>query len=341
MTVDFQSFLVLVKNYILKPQRILNAGLIYISYQLTKILKRPIIWGAPITAMIEPTTACNLGCPHCPSGLNQFTRPTGRISKELFEKIIDQIHNSVGYLTLYFQGEPYLNPQFTELVELANKKRIYTATSSNAHFLNEKNAEKTVLSGLKKMIISIDGTTQETYAKYRLSGQLETVLNGTKNMILAKEKHNSNFPKIIWQFIVFQHNEHQLEDIKKLAEEYKVDKLSFKTAQIYDYANASEWLPENEEFSRYKETETGLKIKNKLLNHCWRLWSSVVFTWDGSVVPCCFDKDAKYQMENIANQKFSEIWRNQNYNGFRQQLTKGRANIDICTNCSEGTKVWM
>lgn len=328
-------------SYFSRPLRIWNAFKVYLSYQLTKILKRPVVLGKPITAMIEPTTACNLGCPHCPSGLNQFSRPTGRIKSEAFRHIIDNIQSHVGYLTLYFQGEPYLNPLFTEMVAYANSKNIYTATSSNAHFLNENNARKTVASGLKQMIISIDGTTQETYGKYRLDGKLETVLEGTQNIIKAKQEAKSKFPKIIWQFIVFNHNEHQLTEIRELAKTYKVDELVIKTAQIYDFENADNWLPSNPEYSRYEKQNGEVKIKNKLLNHCWRLWSSVVFTWDGQVVPCCFDKDATHNLGYISEESFASLWKNQRYNSFRKRLTAGRANIDICTNCSEGTKIWM
>lgn len=339
--VDRHSFFSLLSSYLYRPTRVWNAFKTYTSYFLTRALKRPVVLGGPITAMIEPTTACNLGCPHCPSGLNQFSRPTGRIKQEAFKNIIDNIASEVGYLTLYFQGEPYLNPQFTNLVAYASAKRIFTATSSNAHFLNPENARKTVASGLKRMIISIDGTTQETYGKYRLEGKLETVLAGTRNMIQAKKEVSSAFPRIVWQFIVFNHNEHELDAIKQLAKEYEVDHLAIKTAQIYDFDNADNWLPSDPAYSRYEKQGNKVKIKNKLLNHCWRLWSSVVFTWDGRVVPCCFDKDATHNLGNISTEKFSTIWKNERYRAFRTQLTAGRANIDICTNCSEGTKVWM
>ena len=87
----------------------------------------------------------------------------------------------------YFQGEPYLHPQFFELVNAAAQRNIYTVTSTNAHFLGKRKAEETVKSGLDRIIISIDGTTQETYSKYRIGGSLEKVLEGTKNLVEAKK----------------------------------------------------------------------------------------------------------------------------------------------------------
>jgi radical SAM protein with 4Fe4S-binding SPASM domain len=70
------------------------------------------------------------------------------------------------------------------------------------------------------------------------------------------------------------------------------------------------------------------------------MWHSAVITWDGNVVPCCFDKDAKYSMGNVQTETFQDIWNNSKYNSFRANLLKSRSSIDICTNCSEGTKVW-
>ena len=87
------------------------------------------------------------------------------------------------YLVFYFQGEPYLNPQFLDMVKYASGKKIYTATSTNAHYLNEANAKKTIESGLDRLIISIDGTTQDVYQQYRVGGNLEKVLEGARNVV--------------------------------------------------------------------------------------------------------------------------------------------------------------
>lgn len=323
-------------------RRIWNAGKVTGSYYISKWFSKPVQWGLPVSISFEPTTSCNLRCPECPSGLRAFTRPRGMLNNDFFSGTIDQLSKDLLYLIFYFQGEPYLNPSFLEMVKYASEKKIYTATSTNAHYLTEENAKKTVESGLDRLIISIDGTTQEVYEQYRVGGNLNKVLEGAKNIVKWKKALKSKTPFIIFQFLVVKPNEHQIEEVKKLANEIGVDQVRLKTAQIYDYENDPNGLiPVNEKYSRYKKNKNGEYLsKNKLPNHCWRLWHATVITWDGMVVPCCFDKDAQHKLGDLKNKSFREVWQNDGYQNFRKQILQSRKNIDICANCSEGTRVW-
>ncbi len=321
--------------------RLWNATQVLSSYFYSRITRNPVPAGMPISLSFEPTTSCNLRCPECPSGLRNFTRPTGMAQEELFQKTIDELAPRLIYLILYFQGEPYLNPKFLDYVKYASDKGIYTATSTNAHYLKDHLARKTVESGLDRLIISIDGTTQETYQSYRIGGKLEKVIEGTKNVIRWKKELKSATPHIIFQFLVVKPNQHQIEDVKQLAKELGVDEVGFKTAQIYDFENGSELIPTIDKYSRYKQKANGKwDVKNKLLNHCWKMWHSSVITWDGKVIPCCFDKDAEHEMGNVDGQSFKDIWHSPSYNNFRKSLIISRTEIEMCKNCTEGTKVW-
>lgn len=322
-------------------KRALNVGKVLGSYYLAKWTGKARQWGRPFTISLEPTTACNLRCPECPSGLRAFTRPTGMLNKDFFSTTVAELEDSLLYLYFYFQGEPYLNPDFLDMVKYASKRGIYTVTSTNAHFLNEENARRTIESGLDRIIISIDGTTQETYQSYRIGGKLSKVLEGTRNLVRQKRELNSTTPHIIFQFLVVRPNEHQIEDVKRLGRELGVDEIKFKTAQVYDYENGNPLIPTVDKYSRYKQQADGkFRIKNALANHCWKLWHSCVITWDGRVVPCCFDKDATHQLGNLREQSFEVIWRGEAYQRFREAVLLSRKEIDICANCSEGTRVW-
>src|SRR5882757_6389723 len=233
-------------------RRLWNAGKVLSSYYLSKWTRKPVQWGYPVSISFEPTTSCNLRCPECPSGLRAFTRPTGMLQKDFFTDTIDQLSRELLYLIFYFQGEPYLNPSFLDMVAYASGKGIYTATSTNAHYLNDKNAKRTVESGLDRLIISIDGTTQDVYEQYRVGGRLEKVLEGARNIVGWKKELKSRTPFVFFQFLVVRPNEHQLEDIRRLAAEIGVDEVRFKTAQVYDYKNdPNQLIPENKKYSRY------------------------------------------------------------------------------------------
>jgi len=323
------------------PARLLNASGVLSSYHYSRLIGKPSHWSLPFSISIEPTTSCNLRCPECPSGLRSFTRPTGMLKEELFKNTIDQLQSTLSYLVFYFQGEPYLHPQFLDLVGYASSRNIYTATSTNAHYLNDEMAKRTIHSGLDRLIISIDGTTQDSYESYRIGGKLDKVIEGTKNIIRWKRDLKSLTPFVIFQFLVVKQNEHQIEAVRTLAKEIGVDHVALKTAQIYDYENGSDLIPTIDKYSRYKMNDDGkYSIKNELLNHCWKMWHSCVITWDGKVVPCCFDKDAHYVMGNLQDQSFKEIWQSEKYNSFRASLLKSRSEIEMCRNCTEGTKVW-
>ncbi len=330
-------------NFISKltPRRLWNAGKLLTSYYATKWTGKAMQWGLPMTISIEPTTACNLRCPECPSGLRAFSRPTGNLKQDFFRRTIDELHKQLIYLIFYFQGEPYINPGFLDMVKYAKDKGIYTITSTNGHFLNDANAKKTIESGLDRMIISVDGTTQETYENYRKEGNLEAVLQGARNIVKWKKKMNSHTPHTIFQFLVVKPNEHQIDEIYKLAEEIGIDEVKLKTAQVYEYEQGNDLIPTIEKYSRYKKNKDGTySVKNKLLNHCWKLWHACVITWDGLVVPCCFDKDAQHRLGDMKDKSFKDIWQGEDYDKFRKQLLKGRDQIDICKNCTEGCKVW-
>ncbi|MBZ5857835.1 radical SAM/SPASM domain-containing protein [Flavihumibacter profundi] len=326
----------------LSIRRAWNAGKVLSSYYVSKYTKKPVQWGVPISISFEPTTSCNLRCPECPSGLRAFSRPTGMLQNDFFRETIDQLYKDLFYLVFYFQGEPYLNPDFLDMVKYAAGKGIYTATSTNAHYLTDTNARKTVESGLDRLIISIDGTSQEVYQQYRVGGQLNKVLEGARNIVKWKKELKSSTPLVVFQFLVVKPNEHQIGEVKQLAKEIGVNDVWLKTAQVYDYENdPNQLIPTIEKYSRYrKNKEGGVTIKNPLQNHCWRAWHATVITWDGLVVPCCFDKDAQHKLGDLKGKPFREIWQHADYRNFRAKLLESRANIDICANCSEGTKVW-
>lgn len=306
------------------------------SYQLSTLLKKSINFSNPVSLSIEPTSFCNLKCPQCPTGLRALTRPQGYMDFTDFKKIIDETASHLLYLMLYFQGEPFLNKHIVEMIKYAHSKKIYVMTSTNAQTIDDTLAKKIVDSGLDKIIISMDGSSNQIFSRYRIGGELSKVINAISYITNYKKQVKSKKPFVEVQFLVLKHNEHEIKDAQKLAEQLNADKLSFKTTQIYDIANNAHLLPLNDKYSRYfKNAKGNFSLKKKIRNKCYKMWSSAVITWDGRLVPCCYDKDATYTFGNLKEEKLSTIWRSNDYNKFRDNILKNRKDIEMCVNCGE------
>ena len=317
-------------------RKVSNYLALAVSFQFSRLIGKPILWGLPTTLSIEPTTSCNLRCPECPSGLRAFSRPIGMLEKGLFEQLVEQSKTHLTWLHLYFQGEPFLNPRFLEMVTYADSRKIFTSTSTNAHYLSEKNVTDMLDSGLKQLIVSMDGITQEIYEKYRIGGNLEKVQKGIQLVLSERKKAQKTFPRVVLQFLVTGLNEHQIPKLKAWSEEMGVDELQLKTTQIYDFEDGSELIPADLGYARYIPDGKGKwKLKKKIENKCWRMWQGAVSTWDGKIVPCCFDKDAHHVMGELSKNTLPEIWNSASYTSFRGQLLQDRNQIEICRNCSE------
>ena len=136
-------------------------------------------------------------------------------------------------------------------------------------------------------------------------------------------------------------NEHEIPGVYELAEKLGVDEVKIKTAQIYDYKFGNPLIPTIDKYNRYHKNSDGtFSLKSKIDGNCWKMWHASVITWDGNIVPCCFDKDAAHEMGKLKDQSFKEVWSGERYHSFRELILDGRENIDICSNCSEGCKVW-
>ena len=137
-----------------------NALLLFFQFYVSILIRKPKLSAKPVALSIEPTNSCNLHCPECLTGSGNLSRKRGKISQDNFNQIINQVYKELCYLLLYFQGEPFLHPQFIDFIRYAKSKGIFVASSTNGHFLSEANAKDIVQSKLDFLIISLDGVTQ-------------------------------------------------------------------------------------------------------------------------------------------------------------------------------------
>lgn len=324
-------------------RRFLNLIKTGTSFLLSAILKKNIVWGIPPTLTIEPTNICNLKCPLCTTGSGEMERVAGKMTLETFDELMKKMGDDIFFLLIYHQGEPYINKHFFDFVSIAKEKNIYVTTSTNGHYFTDENIEKTIESGLDSMIVSIDGVTQESFEKYRVAGNLNKVVDGTKKLMQEKKKRKSRTPNVALQFLVMKHNESEIDAVRKLGKELGVDRVLIKNIEVRSFEEAKEWLPEEDTFRRYNVTENEFIVKGQNdKKSCSRPWMSTLVNWDGTFVPCCFDKNGQYSMGNIhKTANLEEIWNGDLINNFREKLLEDRKQIDICSNCNMGFGSFM
>ncbi len=318
-------------------KRLFNSLLKYASYGFSILTRKAYVWGMPGVIMIEPTNICNLRCPMCPSGNGTLKRAKGYMDFELYKKVIDEVSEYAFMLILWNQGEPFLNKDMVKMIKYAHSKRLYTLVSTNANILPP--AEEIVDSGLDRLIVSLDGASQETYNQYRINGEIDKVKENVRKLVEAKKKKKSIFPKILWQFIVMKHNEHEIESIRNLAKELGVDSLSLKTVQIYEKDDIKNFLPENPKYRRYKISGDDFELKFGIKNRCRRIWDQPVINWNGEMAVCCFDKDIDYPVGNVKTNSVKSIFKNEKFQKMRNTILTNRSAIKMCRNCGEGVKL--
>jgi radical SAM protein with 4Fe4S-binding SPASM domain len=317
------------------PAKLWNILVVKVSYFISILVNRPVVWGRPWFISIEPSSVCNLQCTQCPTGQGDIQRDQNYMDLDLYREFLKGISSTTSILSLYFQGEPLMHKNFVEFIRAASDAGMYTQTSTNGQMLDNEVCREMIEAGLDRIIISMDGLDPSSYHTYRRGGDLGKVQDGIRNLVRIRNDLGSRTPKIIVQFLVFRHNQGDIKKFRKKAKDLGTDRVWIKTAQLEYPETAGELVPDLH--SRYERNGSGDWIrKGRLKNRCKRLWETLVVTSDGRMVPCCFDKRAAYSMGNIRESVISDIWKGESYRAFREKIFKDRKSIGMCRNCTEG-----
>ncbi len=352
----------------------LNASYSVFSYAARRYAAVRVIPPPPPAISVELSSRCNLACPECVTGTGLIRRTSGFISYDLAASVAACFRSRALSSWLSFQGEPMMHPEFFRILELF--RGMHPVISTNGHFLDKENCAMLAASPLEKIIISYDGVTPESYVIYRIGGDHLLVTGGVRLLAETIRQRGSKL-QIILQFLVHRGNEHEIPAAAAFARSVGA-RFRVKSMQVLDPARAGDWMPADNRLARYACGEAGaLKPpiddgtgyasgenrdrslpRRGMADHavgegsirkpagppsrgCRRMWTSAVITTDGDVVPCCYDKNGLHVMGNIAEQSFREIWRGERYRAFRDCVMKDRKQIEICSNCPEGLRLFF
>ena len=252
------------------------------------------------------------------------------MSREVWVRVLSETAKFAHTMQFYFQGEPLLNKELPQMIAEAHKAGLYTIVSTNAQAMTSQIAEEMVKAGLSKIIVSMDGLTQASYSAYRIGGDLEKCKAALLYLQEAKKKFGGR-TTIELQCLRLMTNEHEWKQFKRTYKALGADKLVFKTAQLYDYSSGHPLMPSEERYSRYTKGTDGLYHRKRLGKGCLRVWSGVVVTTTGEVLPCCYDKSHDYPYGNIMKCSLDELFANEKAMAFRKAALKEQP--QICQEC--------
>lgn len=304
----------------LTPKKICNIAMA----QWNMLMRKSVISNMPFMIKIEPTNICNVKCQGCWTlnteswtGKHDYLHPKGMMAFETFKIIVDQLYENITSISLYGNGEPLLNKDIYKMIKYAGEKNVGCVISTNMMKFSEDDAEQLIDSKLEHLIVAVDTLRPELYAKHRVGGNLEKVLEHLNLLIEKKRQRNSKYPMIEMQSIIREENLDETDLLNEYAKKIGVDRY---TAKI-----DSEFIKEDIKKKPQKETP------------CHWLWCSAYFGWDGIVCPCgCAYVGPDTIYGNILEKPFKEIWNSDKYIRSRKLYTPhspDTSGLDECRLC--------
>ncbi|MDD4178683.1 MAG: radical SAM protein [Candidatus Margulisbacteria bacterium] len=311
------------------PRKIFNLLL----NQIAKLFGLTYVLGMPIHMNIEVNNTCDLRCPMCSSGQKYSRRKRGLMSYENFTKIVDEVSPYLYKIGPFNLGEPLLHKDIFKMIRYAQAKNVAVIVSTNGNAMDAVKAEQLVDAGLEELIISMDAATEHTYQQNRPGGNFEQLLKNIRTLMGIRAKKKSRFPFVIINMILMDNNIVEMDEFVKLAKTLGVDKYNFSTYwEMYlgdsvKEKHTGKLKPKSEEYKNIMPSV--MRVDNR----CSWAWSGCIISWDGTVIPCCFDYNETYRLGNVFEGGIRKIWNNERYRGLRHLIRQGRLNPPLCRNC--------
>jgi MoaA/NifB/PqqE/SkfB family radical SAM enzyme len=244
----------------------------------------------PTSIRLDASSVCQLRCPSCPTATKAIYPVVGGgfLSLKDFKKLLDE-NTWIHKIELSNYGEIFLNPELLGIIEYAYQRNVILSANNG---VNLNTVKENVLEGLVKyqfrsMVCSIDGASNDTYKIYRVKGDFETVIENIKRINFFKQKYQSEYPQLTWQFVIFGHNEHEIPLARKMASELDM-KLSLKLSWDSTFSPVRDQERIRKEVGavsreEYKENY-GIDYMREI---CHQLWDLPQINWDGKVLGCC------------------------------------------------------
>ena len=289
----------------------------------------------PRVLMVEPTNACNGQCPLCPVGAKTMDRGLGMLDPALLDRVIDEVGPRVRMVIMNFAGEPFLHPRLPELVRIARRHGAQVLVGTNG---TRDRADEILDAAPSEILFALDGATSDTYAQYR-NYRDGITLDGVKQnleRLVERKRATGSRTRVILQFVVFRHNEHEVETIVDYGRRVGVDAVDLKPACVNDYFEEDvatlkdRFLPRNSTVRQYRDDGNGQPQLRP--GFCSFAFNETQLTWNGDVISCCYDTDGSNVLGNvIADGGLLPVWNGARGQAMRRRIL--RQGLDLCRQC--------
>lgn len=282
----------------------------YLSFLYSFGLGRKQLRYTPISLMIEPTNICNLKCDMCPqSGL--MTREKGMMDFELYKKIIDEAKDFIQFAQLFHTGESLIHPKIFEMIDYASKANVYTMLHTNGTMLSNNNRKKLFSSGLDYLSFSFEAIRK----KDNLKNSLANILS------FLEESNKATKPFTVVEVINMKDLHEDIDEIKNI--------FSGTNLNMFRIRQHTNWSEKELQGNLMKTRENIPKLL------CEFPYQSMAIHWNGDVVPCCLDFDAKYKLGNVTRSSLVDIWNGNKMQRLREVVkTRDYNSVNLCGDCS-------
>ena len=302
----------------------------------------------PWRIILDPASGCNLKCPSCAGHEGSLHR--GLLTLPQLHTYLRDLFPYLVQVNLFNWGEPFLNPRLPEIIADLHGRNIGTHVHTNGNHLPPGYADRIVASGLDFLIVSLDGVTQDTYATYRKTGRIDLALANLRALVAVKRRAKSDSPRIVWRYLCFPHNLHEIAAARKLAADIGVDdftlgegyldgqvwtehgpKITGGGATLTPLTIGSHPMPATT--SSANPTATAAPIEPASGLYCTDLWDFPVIHVDGTLMPCCYVSTPAFFWSNLNTAPWLEAFNTPQFRAARR-LSAGKLDTPSpCRSC--------
>ena len=296
--------------------------------------RRTVLKSVPPQITLDVTNVCNLRCPLCATGAGRHDLKPTFIDPGLARAILQYFAQKSFHAFLYCWGEPLLHPGLAGIIRDAKELKLAVTLSTNLQVLLDRNrARELVAAGPDVLVLSIDGMTLETYARYRVGGDLSLALRNLDTLRRAREDLGRDRPVLEWQSLLFPHNLHEVGAMIEQYKELGADRISFESPNLLfgdaTAENAAAWLLDP------GPDPTVHDVKGNVDGPCWWPYRSVIIGPDGRISPCCYVYGPEADWGNLAQDDFLRIWNSERFVCIRRVFSEpGTMPPSPCDRCS-------